>query len=72
MIDNAFDLPIPEFDRLGNQPMFIYEQSVVESKSVNYGSVIGWKELLLGGSVHLIRCSCILCLLFRSGFYSCG
>lgn len=45
MIDNAFDLPIPEFDRLGNQPMYLYEQSVVDqNQSPNYGAVIGWKE----------------------------
>ncbi len=45
MIDNAFDLPIPEFDRLGNQPMYMYEQSVIDQNQIaNVGSVIGWKE----------------------------
>ena len=44
-ITSAFDFPTPEFDRLGNQPMFRYESG---SNSVNTlfntTDIIGWKE----------------------------
>ena len=39
----AFDLPTPEFDRLGNVPMFRYEDGWLPT-STNWTDIIGWKE----------------------------
>ena len=40
---NAFDIPTPEFDRLGNMPMFRYEAGS-KSGSMTDSDIIGWKE----------------------------
>lgn len=42
-VTDAFDLPTPEFDRLGNVPMFRYEDGWKQT-STNWTDVIGWKE----------------------------
>ena len=42
-VTDAFDLPTPEFDRLGNVPMFRYEDGWLPASS-NWTDVIGWKE----------------------------
>lgn len=44
-ITDAFDFPCPEFDRLGNQPMFRYESGYNTTNST-FGptDIIGWKE----------------------------
>ena len=45
-ISNVFDLPTPEFDRLGNVPMYRYECGM-KSTTPQYKSlsdIIGWKE----------------------------
>lgn len=42
-VTDAFDYPTPEFDRLGNVPMFRYEDGWLQS-STNWSDVIGWKE----------------------------
>ena len=44
-ITDAFDFPTPEFDRLGNQPMFRYESGYNTTNS-SFGTtdIIGWKE----------------------------
>ena len=43
---NTFDLPTPEFDRLGNTPMFGYEcgKLIGDTTAWNAADVIGWKE----------------------------
>ena len=42
---NAFDIPVPEFDRLGNMPMFRYEAGEnAGSGFVTPTDIIGWKE----------------------------
>lgn len=45
-ITNTFDLPTPEFDRLGNTPMFGYEcgKLIGDTASWNEADIIGWKE----------------------------
>ena len=49
-VTNAFDFPVPEFDRLGNQPMFRYEvgnRYVNPSDPSDYTSMtdqIGWNK----------------------------
>ena len=44
-ITNVFDLPTPEFDRLGNVPMFRYECSCPTGfSSWTNTDIIGWKE----------------------------
>lgn len=44
-ITNAFDLPTPEFDRLGNVPMYRYECGYrKEVGSRNNADIIAWKE----------------------------
>ena len=44
-VTGAFDYPTPEFDRLGNVPMFRYEDGWSNSSlSQNWTEVIGWKE----------------------------
>lgn len=42
MIYNAFDIPTPEFDRLGNQPMFRSEVGI--AGTLDASDIIGWKE----------------------------
>ena len=42
-VSNAFDIPTPEMDRMGNVPMFRYELSSKPSNS-NYSDQVGWKE----------------------------
>lgn len=47
MITNAFDIPTPEFDRLGNQPMFRGEVGWTDrtgTDSRTNSDIIGWKE----------------------------
>lgn len=42
---NAFDIPTPEFDRLGNMPMFRYEAGEnAGAGAVTPLDIIGWKE----------------------------
>ena len=43
-VTTAFDLPTPEFDRLGNTPMFRYETGMIPSSSYTMTDLIGWKE----------------------------
>ena len=44
-ITDAFDFPCPEFDRLGNQPMFRYESGHnTVNTTFNTTDIIGWKE----------------------------
>lgn len=45
-ITNAYDLPVPEYDRLGNVPMYLYESYVMPSTGAtpNYTNIVGWKE----------------------------
>ena len=44
-LTNAFDIPTPEFDRLGNMPMFRYEAGEnAGSGVVTATDIIGWKE----------------------------
>lgn len=44
-ITNAFDFPTPEFDRLGNQPMFRYECGMnINNQTFNLVDIVGWKE----------------------------
>lgn len=44
-LTNAFDIPTPEFDRLGNMPMYRYEAGEnAGSGAVTPVDVIGWKE----------------------------
>lgn len=47
MITNAFDIPTPEFDRLGNQPMFRGEVGWTDRTGTDErtnSNIIGWKE----------------------------
>lgn len=42
---NAFDFPTPEYDRLGNVPMFRYETGMLpDSTNYQMSDLIGWKE----------------------------
>ena len=44
-ITTAFDFPTPEFDRLGNQPMFRYECGMNSNNlAFNTTDIVGWKE----------------------------
>lgn len=44
-ITNAYDLPTPEFDRLGNVPMYRYETGMKpQSSAFTMSDIIGWKE----------------------------
>ena len=44
-LTNAFDIPTPEFDRLGNMPMFRYEAGENAGQgAVTPTDIIGWKE----------------------------
>lgn len=44
-ITNAYDLPTPEFDRLGNVPMFRSEiGKTISQSSAQFTDIIGWKE----------------------------
>ena len=44
-ITNAFDFPTPEFDRLGNMPMFRYECGYnLNQSTLAMSDIIGWKE----------------------------
>lgn len=42
-VTNAFDLPVPEFDRLGNVPMYRYE-GIAPIGSGQQTDIVGWKE----------------------------
>ena len=46
VVTTAFDLPTPEFDRLGNMPMFRYETGMMPQTGGSYSmtDLIGWKE----------------------------
>ena len=42
---DAFDLPTPEYDRLGNTPMYRYEVGYnIHQTTFNVADIIGWKE----------------------------
>ena len=43
---DAFDFPTPEFDRLGNVPMYRYETGMIPAAGGSYAmsDLIGWKE----------------------------
>lgn len=42
---HAFDFPTPEFDRLGNEPMYRFETGMLPSTSgYTMADIIGWKE----------------------------
>ena len=43
-VADAFDLPVPEFDRLGNQPVFRYQVGAKFNSSDGATDIIGWKE----------------------------
>lgn len=44
MVD-AFDIPTPEFDRLGNMPMYRYEAGELAGEgTITATDIIGWKE----------------------------
>ena len=44
-VTDAFDIPTPEFDRLGNMPMFRYEAgSWSHNSQTTLNDIIGWKE----------------------------
>lgn len=44
-ITTSFDFPVPEFDRLGNTPMFRYETGMLpQTSGYNFTDLIGWKE----------------------------
>ena len=43
-VATAFDFPTPEFDRLGNTPMYRYETGMLPSSSQTMADLIGWKE----------------------------
>ena len=44
-ITNTFDFPVPEFDRLGNTPMYRYETGMLpQSSGYQFTDLIGWKE----------------------------
>lgn len=44
-VTTAYDLPLPEFDRLGNMPMYRYETGMVPNTSeFLMTDLIGWKE----------------------------
>lgn len=43
-VTDAFDFPTPEFDRLGNMPMFRYEIGSMPSSSYSMTDIVGWKE----------------------------
>ena len=48
-ITDAFDFPVPEFDRLGNQPMFRYECGMNNNNSTfSTTDIVGWKERYYG------------------------
>lgn len=42
-VTDVFDIPVPEFDRLGNQPVFRYEAGP-KTASQDFADIIGWKE----------------------------
>ena len=65
---DAFDLPVPEFDRLGNQPVFRFE---VGSKSISSQlatDIVGWKERYYCWKRRAPRCT----LAFSSGIVGQG
>ena len=41
---DAYDIPTPEFDRLGNSPMYRYECGTPNYSSYTLQDLIGWKE----------------------------
>ena len=44
-VTNVFDLPTPEFDRLGNVPMYRYEAGMASNATgLAMTDIIGWKE----------------------------
>ena len=44
-VQDAFDFPTPEFDRLGNEPMYRYEVGYnTMDVSMNIYDIIGWQE----------------------------
>lgn len=44
-VQNAFDFPVPEYDRLGNVPMYRYEIGMpYNTTGITNNDLIGWKE----------------------------
>lgn len=56
-IVDAFDFPVPEFDRLGNVPMYRYESGRANVLGQNATDVIGWKERYYWNKRKAPRCS---------------
>lgn len=45
MISSTIELPTPEFDRLGNTPMYFYEAGIgIAGTTDNMYNIVGWKE----------------------------
>lgn len=65
---DAFDLPVPEFDRLGNQPVFRFEVGSRSSSSQNATDIVGWKERYYAWKRRSPRCT----LAFSSGIVGQG
>ena len=43
-VSDAFDLPVPEFDRLGNQPVFRYQVGDTYNSPDQATDLVAWKE----------------------------
>lgn len=65
---DAFDLPVPEFDRLGNQPVFRFEVGSKKRSSDLATDIIGWKERYYAWKRRAPRCT----LAFSSGIVGQG
>lgn len=65
---DAFDLPVPEFDRLGNQPVFRFEVGCKRLISDSATDIIGWKERYYAWKRRAPRCT----LAFSSGIVGQG
>lgn len=70
-VTSAFDIPIPEYDRLGNQPMFRYETGEVSgSGTVTATDVVGWKERYYANKRRHARCT--LAFMNPNGVHNAG
>lgn len=65
---DAFDLPVPEFDRLGNQPVFRFEVGSKSISSEKATDIVGWKERYYSWKRRAPRCT----LAFSSGIVGQG
>lgn len=65
---DAFDLPVPEFDRLGNQPVFRFEVGSKSKSSDTATDIVGWKERYYAWKRRSPRCT----LAFSSGIVGQG